>query len=73
MLRDKGKHKMSKGYLEGNLPSTHVKRLRSLPIVSIVVLSFGLTKSILRILKGNPQKGATMETKGRVYDQSLGA
>ena len=27
-----------------------------LPIVSIVVPFFGLTNSILRILKGNPQK-----------------
>ena len=35
-----------------------------LPIVSLVVPFFGLTKSILRILKGNPQKGTTMETIG---------
>ena len=39
-----------------------------LPMVSIVVpffgLTFGLTKSILRIRKGNPQKGTTMETIG---------
>ena len=30
--------------------------LWDLPIVSIVVPFFGLTKSILRILKGNPKK-----------------
>ena len=36
----------------------------SIPIVSIVVPCFGLTSSILRILKGNLQKGTTMETIG---------
>ena len=36
-----------------------------LPVVSIVVPFFGLTYSILRILKGNPQKGTTMETVGK--------
>ena len=38
--------------------------LRTLPIVSIVVPFFGLTKSLLRILKGNPKKGTAMETIG---------
>ena len=37
---------------------------QSLPIVSIVVPFFGLTNSILRILKGSPKKGTTMETIG---------
>ena len=31
-------------------------RVQGLPIVSIVVLFFGLTSSILRILRGNPKK-----------------
>ena len=31
------------------------EEVRSLPIVSIVVPFFGLTNSILRILKGNPK------------------
>ena len=37
-----------------------------LPIVSIVVPFFALTDSILRILKGNPQNGTTMETIGNL-------
>ena len=36
----------------------------NLPIVSIVAPFFGLANSILRILKGNPKKGTTMETFG---------
>ena len=40
-----------------------------LPIVSIVVPFFGLTKSILRILKGNPEKRTTMEAIGRVSSE----
>ena len=35
-------------------------------IVSTVVPFFGLTNSILGILKGNPQKGTTRETVGMV-------
>ena len=38
--------------------------LLQVPVVSVVVPFFGLTSFILRILKGNPQKGTTMETKG---------
>ena len=34
--------------------------------VSIVVPFLGLSNFILRILKGNPPKGTTMETIGRV-------
>ena len=34
------------------------------PIVSTVVPFFGLTHSIFRSLKGNPQKGTKMETFG---------
>ena len=35
-------------------------------MISIVVPLFGFNQFILRILKGNPQKGTTMETFGRV-------
>ena len=41
------------------------------PVVSIVVPFFGLTSSIFRILKGNPHKGATMETIGKFYVKGL--
>ena len=44
------------------LRSLWVTKVQFLPIVSIVVPFVGLTKSILRILKGNPQKGSAMET-----------
>ena len=35
-----------------------------LPIVSVAVPCCGLTGFTVRILKGNPQKGTTMETIG---------
>ena len=37
-----------------------------LPVVSIVVPSCGLTSFVLRIPKGNPKKGTTMETVGKL-------
>ena len=37
---------------------------KSIPIVSIVV-PFGFTNFIFRILTGSPKKGTTMETIGR--------
>ena len=46
-------------------PKPGRQAFRSLPIVSIVVPFFGLSKYIVRILQGNPQKGTTMETIGR--------
>ena len=42
-----------------------------LPIVSIVVPFFGLTKSILSILTGYPQRGTIMETIGKLLVWAL--
>ena len=55
-----------KGRSGARLRKTKSGSSRSLPIVSIVVPFFGLTNSILRILKGNPKKGTTMETTGNI-------
>ena len=42
----------------------------ALPAVSIAVPFFGLTNFILRIPKGNPQKGTTMDTIGISWRES---
>ena len=45
-------------------PTSRPSALQNLPAVSIAVPFFGLTTSILRILKGNLKTGTTMETIG---------
>ena len=48
------------------VPAGHTPGKNPLPAASFVVPFWGLTNLILRILKGNPPEGTTMETIGRI-------